>query len=122
MKVEADRLRKVLGIARMSFHDIAHPIAITDLPLEADAPPAATRDIAIDNFRFSPSDVSVPAGTTVRWTNRDDIPHTIVCDDRTFKSPVLDTDGVFSRQFAAPGTFRYFCSIHPMMTGAVVVT
>ena len=121
MKVADDRLRKILGLSRMSFHDVNHPIAITDLPLEADESPTAARDIAIDNFSFSPGTVSVPVGTTVRWTNRDDIPHTVVCEDRTFKSPVLDTDGVFSRQFAATGTFKYFCSIHPRMTGTVVV-
>jgi plastocyanin len=121
MKVADDRLRKVLGLSRMSFHDVNHPIAITDLPLEADEPLAAARDIAIDNFSFSPVTVSVPVGTTVRWTNRDDVPHTVVCDDRTFKSPVLDTEGVFSRQFATAGTFKYFCSLHPRMTGTVVV-
>jgi 3',5'-cyclic-AMP phosphodiesterase len=121
MKVADDRLRKVLGLSRMSFHDVNHPIAITDLPLEADEPLAAAREIAIDNFSFSPVTVSVPVGTTVRWTNRDDVPHTVVCDDRTFKSPVLDTEGVFSRQFATAGTFKYFCSLHPRMTGTVVV-
>ncbi len=121
MKVPDDRLRKVLGLSRMSFHDVNHPIVITDLPLEADGPPAATRDIAIDNFSFSPATLSVAAGTTVRWTNRDDIPHTVVCEDRTFKSPVLDTEGIFSRQFTAAGTFKYFCSIHPKMMGTVVV-
>jgi plastocyanin len=121
MKVADDRLRKILGLSRMSFHDVNHPIAITDLPLEADESPTAARDVAIDNFSFSPGTVSVPVGTTVRWTNRDDIPHTVVCEDRTFKSPVLDTDGVFSRQFAAAGVFKYFCSIHPRMTGTVVV-
>ena len=120
MKVADDRLRKVLGLSRMSFHDVNHPIAITDLPLEADAP-AAARDVAIDNFSFTPASLSVPAGTTVRWTNHDDIPHTIVCEDRTFKSPVLDTDGVFSRQFTSAGIVKYFCSIHPRMTGSVVV-
>jgi Icc protein len=121
MKVPDDRLRKILGLSRMSFHDVNHPIAITDLPLEADAPPAGARDVAIDNFTFAPATISVSAGTTVRWTNRDDIPHAVVCEDRSFKSPVLDTDGVFSRQFGTPGTFKYFCSIHPKMTGTVEV-
>ena len=79
------------------------------------------REIGIDNFSFSPASLSVPPGTTVRWTNRDDIPHTVVADDRTFKSAVLDTDGQFSRQFTQPGTCKYFCSIHPRMTGTVVV-
>jgi plastocyanin len=120
MKVSDDRLRTLLGLSRMSFHDVNHPIAITDLPLEAESA-AAVREIGIDNFSFSPASLSVPPGTTVRWTNRDDIPHTVVADDRTFKSAVLDTDGQFSRQFSQPGTFKYFCSIHPRMTGTVVV-
>ena len=120
MKVSDDRLRKVLGLSRLSFHDVNHPIAITDLPLEAETAPA-TRDVGIDNFSFSPASISVPAGTTVRWINRDDIPHTVVADDRSFKSAVLDTDGQFSRQFTQPGTIKYFCSIHPRMTGTVVI-
>ena len=120
MKVSDDRLRKLLGLSRMSFHDVNHPIAITDLPLEAESA-GATHDVGIDNFSFSPASLSVPPGTTVRWTNRDDIPHTVVADDRSFKSAVLDTDGQFSRQFTQPGTFKYFCSIHPRMTGTVVV-
>ncbi len=120
MKVSDDRLRKVLGLSRMSFHDVNNPIAITDLPLEAEIAPA-TRDVGIDNFSFSPASISVPAGTTVRWINRDDVPHTVVADDRTFKSAVLDTDGQFSRQFTQPGTCKYFCSIHPRMTGTVVI-
>jgi plastocyanin len=122
MKVPDDRLRKLLGLSRMSFHDVAHPIAITDVPLEADTPATETHDIAIDNFRFAPSPATVPAGTTVRWTNRDDVPHTIVSTDRLFKSAVLDTDGAFSRRFDAAGRYEYFCSIHPHMTGAVIVT
>jgi plastocyanin len=123
MKVSDDRLRKVLGLSRMSFHDVNHPIAITDMPLEAETAAAASgsRDVAIDNFSFSPATLSVPPGTTVRWTNRDDVPHIVMSADRTFKSAVLDTDGQFSRQFDAIGTFKYFCSIHPHMTGTVVV-
>jgi len=63
----------------------------------------------------------VAAGSTVTWTNRDDVPHNVVSTDRKFKSPVLDTDGQFSHTFDAPGTYKYFCSIHPRMTGQVVV-
>jgi 3',5'-cyclic-AMP phosphodiesterase len=121
MKVADDRLRKVLGLSRMSFHDVNHPIAITDVPLEPDAAAAGTVDIAIDNFSFSPATMSVPVGSAVRWTNHDDIPHTVVSDDRSFKSPVLDTEGQFSRRFDTSGTFKYFCSIHPRMTGTLVV-
>ena len=78
-------------------------------------------EIKIDNFSFSPNPVTVPAGTTLRWTNRDDIPHNVVADDKSFKSKVMDTDETFSYTFAKPGTYTYFCSIHPKMTGKIVV-
>ena len=78
-------------------------------------------EVKIDNFSFGPATVTVPAGTTVTWTNRDDIPHTVVSDDKVFKSKVMDTDEKFSFTFAKPGTYSYFCSVHPKMTGKVVV-
>jgi 3',5'-cyclic-AMP phosphodiesterase len=122
MKVADDRLRKLLGLSRMSFQDVNHPIAITDVPLETvGSVDAGTRDIAIDNFSFSPGTATVAAGATVRWTNRDDVPHVVVSADRVFKSAVLDTDGQFSRRFDSPGTYKYFCSLHPVMTGEIVV-
>jgi plastocyanin len=77
--------------------------------------------VKIDNFSFSPATITVPVGTTIRWTNRDDIPHTVVSDEKTFKSKVLDTDQEFTFTFSKPGTYSYFCSIHPHMTGKVVV-
>ena len=80
-----------------------------------------TGDVKIDNFSFGPPELTVTAGTTVTWTNRDDIPHTVVNPDKVFKSKVLDTDEKFSFTFNTPGTFAYFCSIHPKMTGKVVV-
>jgi plastocyanin len=82
---------------------------------------ASSAEVKIDNFSFGPTTITVPAGTTVTWTNRDDIPHTVVSDDKVFKSKVLDTDEKFSYNFAKPGTYGYFCSIHPKMTGKVVV-
>ena len=121
MKVSDDRLRKILGLSRMSFHDVNHPIAITDLPLEAESPATATAAVAVDNFSFTPSTTNVARGTTVTWTNHDDVPHTVVSTEQKFKSPVLDTDGRFSHQFDAPGTYPYFCSLHPRMTGRIVV-
>jgi plastocyanin len=78
-------------------------------------------EVKIDNFSFGPATLTVAAGTTVTWTNRDDIPHTVVSDDKVFKSKVLDTDEKFSYTFTKPGTYGYFCSIHPKMTGKVVV-
>jgi plastocyanin len=79
------------------------------------------KDVKIDNFSFTAQTITVPAGTEVRWTNHDDIPHTVVSDDKSFKSKVLDTDQTFSYAFDKPGTYKYFCSIHPKMTGTVVV-
>ena len=121
MTVSDDRLRKVLGLSRLSVHGVDHPIAITDLPIEEDVKSAGAHDIMLDNFNFTPASASVPAGTTVTWTNRDDVPHNIVSTERRFKSPVLDTNERFSHRFDAPGAYNYFCSLHPRMTGRVVV-
>jgi plastocyanin len=91
--------------------------------ITANAQQAATAvtEVKIDNFSFVPATLMVAAGTTVTWTNRDDIPHTVVSMDKVFKSKVLDTDEKFSHTFAKAGTYPYFCSIHPKMTGTVVV-
>lgn len=78
-------------------------------------------EIKIDNFSFTPSTVTVTPGTQVRWTNRDDIPHTVVSEDKSFRSKALDTDDQFSYTFSKPGTYNYFCSLHPKMTATVVV-
>jgi plastocyanin len=80
-----------------------------------------TAEVKIDNFSFGPAALTVPVGTTVTWTNRDDIPHTVVSTDGVFKSKVLDTDEKFTFTFSKAGTYPYFCSIHPKMTGKVIV-
>lgn len=99
-----------LGVPRRTF--AAAPENKTATPTE----------VKIDNFSFSPAVITVAPGTTIRWTNHDDIPHTVVSDDHTtFKSKPLDTDEQFSYTFTKPGTYSYFCSIHPKMTGKVVV-
>ena len=121
MKVEADRLKKMLGLSRMSFHDVNHPIAITDVPLQEDAMATGAKDIVVDNFSFAPSTTAVAAGTAITWTNKDDVPHNIVSTELKFKSPVLDTDQQFTHSFDAPGTYKYYCSLHPKMTGQIVV-
>src|SRR5271166_4525701 len=78
--------------------------------------------ITIDNFSFAPATLTVPAGTEVTWVNIDDIPHTVVSEDKsTFKSRALDTDEKFTFTFAQRGTYTYFCSIHPKMTAKVIV-
>jgi plastocyanin len=82
---------------------------------------ANTVEVKIDNFSFGPQSITVSPGTKVTWKNRDDIPHTVVSTEGVFKSRVLDTDETFSFTFDKPGTFPYFCSVHPKMTGQVVV-
>jgi plastocyanin len=86
-----------------------------------DQPSAANVAVKIDNFVFGPQTITVPVGTTVTWTNSDDIPNTVVSTEGAFKSKVLDTDEKYSFTFSKAGTFPYFCSIHPKMTGKVVV-
>ena len=81
----------------------------------------APMDVKIDNFTFGPPEVTVPVGATVTWLNRDDIPHTVVSSDKVFKSKVMDTDEKYSFTFASAGTYTYFCSLHPKMTGKVIV-
>ena len=83
--------------------------------------PSAAATVKIDNFVFGPQTLTVPVGTTVTWTNSDDIPHTSVSTDGVFKSKVLDTDENFSYTFTKAGTYPYYCTIHPKMTGKVVV-
>ena len=108
---------------------LAMPVMIAMLLLSAgspsvtanDQPSAATAEVKIDNFSFGPQTLTVPVGTTVTWTNRDDIPHTVVSTDGVFKSKVRDTDEQFSYTFAKAGTYPYYCSVHPKMTGKVVV-
>ena len=84
--------------------------------------PAYAEDTAvtIDNFTFSPAVLTVKLGTTVTWKNHDDIPHTVVSAGK-FRSKTMDTDGTFSFTFTAPGDYKYFCSLHPHMTGMVKV-
>ena len=86
------------------------------------ATPALAEDVAvkIGNFTFGPQELKVKAGTTVTWTNEDDIPHTVVSPNN-FRSKVLDTDGTYTFTFTNPGTYKYFCSLHPHMTGTIVV-
>jgi plastocyanin len=77
--------------------------------------------VRIDNFTFMPQHMTVKAGTTVTWTNQDDIPHTVASTTRAFRSSALDTDDKFSFTFAMAGVYDYFCSLHPHMTGTIVV-
>jgi plastocyanin len=96
-------------------------ILLAGVGLSVDAQQPATPEVKIDNFSFGPATMTVAAGTTVTWINRDDIPHTVVSSDSAFKSKALDTDEKFSYTFSKAGTYSYYCSLHPKMTGQIVV-
>jgi amicyanin len=128
MKVPAEQLRDVLGITHVNYVAGNHTLAVVDSSLAmASAQQASLQNVAdgtmvkIDNFSFSPKSLTVRAGATVTWMNQDDIPHNVVSTEKTFSSPVLDTDQNFSFTFREPGSYPYYCKIHPMMTGTVVV-
>ena len=79
-------------------------------------------NVNIDNFSFTPATLTVPVGAKVAWTNKDDVPHTVVSTNNAFThSPALDTDETFSYTFTKAGSYEYYCSIHPKMVGKVVV-
>jgi plastocyanin len=147
MKVEADRLRKVLGISSVEFLRGHQALAVVDSALDGtpalpgaaagasaagtQAQPAAPADfskggtattIKIDNFSFLPSTTTVAAGSTITWVNADDVPHKIVSSDGKFTaSPAIDTNDRYAFRFTQPGRYEYFCALHPKMTGAIVV-
>ncbi len=98
---------------------LAAPLALAVRPARA-----AEASVTIDNFVFTPPVLTVAAGTKVTWTNRDDIPHSVVsaAQPPLFKAHVMDTDETFERVFDTKGTFPYFCGLHPHMQGTVIVT
>jgi plastocyanin len=88
----------------------------------ADESVVTASKIVITNFTFDPKTITVPVGTKVTWTNKDDTIHRVMITDLKAKSDALDTDQSFSYIFDKSGTYGYFCTMHPMMTGTVVVT
>ncbi len=128
MKVPADQLRDVLGITHVNYVPSNHSLAVVDSALAMTSGSQArlektanTTEVKIDNFSFTPKSMTLKAGAVVTWTNRDDIPHTATSTEKKFASPVLDTDQAFSFKFQEPGSYPYFCKIHPTMTGTIVV-
>jgi plastocyanin len=87
----------------------------------AAAAPAPSVELDIAKFAFAPKEITIAPGTRVIWTNRDEAPHTIASNDKTFSSKGLDTDDKFEHVFASEGDFSYICTVHPFMTGAVHV-
>ena len=122
MKVPADVLRSVLGISTVTRTTQDRALAIVDSSLAGGV--AAARKISIGNFTFAPANLEVPAGTSILWVNEDDVPHTVTGTDKDspVRSPALDTGDRYATVLTEPGTYRYFCSLHPHMTGVVVVS
>jgi plastocyanin len=109
------RYRAMLTLARVT---ILLTVAAS-FPLSATAQDAG--QIVIKDYMFAPTSVTVKAGTTVKWTNKDDEPHTVVSDMLLFRSGAIDTDETFSFKFDKPGTYHFTCSIHPRMVGTITV-
>jgi len=103
-----------------AHHDM-HMMMVADSNPDA-APAVKTSEITISNFTFAPLKISVPAGTKVTWINKDDTPHRVMVIETQVKSAALDSDASFSTVFDKPGTYHYFCTMHPMMKGTIVVT
>jgi plastocyanin len=118
----SDTIRSALVAAALGAA-IATVLAAVVLPGWAQNASQASADaVSIGNFTFGPQTLTVKAGTTVTWTNKDDIPHGIASDNNAFaKSKALDTDDSYSFTFTTPGTYKYFCYVHPHMTGTIVI-
>ena len=98
-------------------------LALPASPVAADDAKPAAVQVNIFNYKFDPETVTVPVGTTVTWTNKDEIPHTVASSDKSFQgSSGLDTGDSYSYTFSKPGTYSYYCTLHPFMKGKVVVT
>ena len=139
MKVAPERLRSVLGISNVTFVPGRGSLAVVDATLSGEAamamgaaaagtaqrkaPARGPDEIGIDNFRFAPEALTVRAGSRVTWVNDDDVPHLIASAKGEFEaSPLLDTGQRYGLVFKKPGTYGYYCSLHPKMQGTVTVT
>jgi Icc protein len=124
LTVPPDRLRSLLGVTQVNYVQGQNMLAIADMSL---ASGAATNsgsndpEVAISNFTFNPASLEIPPRTMVTWTNHDDQPHTVTSTQKIFASPALDTGEHFSFTFVTSGEYPYYCTLHPRMTGKVVV-
>jgi amicyanin len=95
--------------------------SLTPFAYAAQNMPVNTSLVHISNFTFTPAEITVAPGTAVTWTNEDDIPHAIAATGKAFRSKALDTGENYSFTFTVPGTYDYFCSLHPHMQGKIIV-
>ena len=119
MRITNMRITNSLCLAILAFGSIIF-YAVPGDAVGA-GPSAVSAIVTIDNFAFTPQLLTVKVGTTITWTNHDDIPHAVMSENADFHSKALDTDDSFSYTAAKPGTYSYFCSLHPKMTAKVVV-
>lgn len=110
--------RVTSGLARRALATLPLALSLLAAPASAEGPVVK---VGIDNFTFGPAEITVAPGTTVTWVNNDDIPHTVVATDKSFRSKPLDTEDSYSFTFMKVGEYKYFCSLHPHMTGKVIV-
>ena len=120
IKISAGLLSRPMAVALLLGPVVGVTLAMG--PLRAQDAKSGGDAVTIDNFTFSPAELTVAKGTTVTWVNHDDIPHTVVNTDKAFRSKALDTDDSYSFTFTTAGTFNYFCGLHPHMVGKVIVT
>ena len=120
-KIQQRRTIRIIGTAAVVLSLILASGRLGPRIVAAGQGPSSTNVVAIDNFTFTPTELTIPAGTQVTWINKDDVPHTVVSVDHKFKSRALDTDEKFSFTFQTPGTYEYFCSVHPKMIGKIIV-
>ena len=116
-------MRRTLSISGMA---IVLPLALATMlvlkPTEARSEaPTSPMEVRVDNFSFAPETLTVPVNSTVTWVNKDDVPHVIASTDGVFKSKALDTDDKYSYTFSKPGTYAYYCTVHPKMVGKIEV-
>jgi plastocyanin len=114
------------GLAVTLFAGSMAAVAVAEKPVPVAVTAAekrATAVVGIENFRFSPAEVTVPVGAVVRWVNKDDVPHTVTAKGSgpAFDSKALDTEETFSFEFKQAGTYTYYCKVHPHMTAKIVV-
>jgi plastocyanin len=116
-------VRRALPLAATAILALSGPTYAADLAAPQQVAAVEPGMVTINNFTFGPIALTVAPGTKVTWVNKDEEPHTVLSADGglTFKSPALDTDDKFSFTFDKPGTYKYFCSVHPHMVGTIVV-
>ena len=113
--------KSFLGSLAIAVSLLVATVILNPARAKSQASSAQPAEVKIDNFSFSPETLTVVVNTAVTWVNKDDVPHVIASNDRVFKSKGLDTDEKYSYTFTKPGTYAYYCSIHPKMTGKIVV-